>query len=95
MRCALEILLPENQYSGTLHLQLTLQGKYSHINIPNIKQETLRTLNFLVPNKYTLFGSYYINLDEVKIPAPRLSSYRKSITVPIRCNFTPGTYQVA
>ena len=65
-----------NQYSGNLHLQLTLQGKYSHINIPNIKPETLRTLNILVPYKYTLFGSCYINLVEVKIPAPRLSSHR-------------------
>ena len=78
-----------NQYSGNLRLQLTLQGKYSHINIPNIKPETLRTWNILVPNNYTLFGSCYINLDEVEIPAPRLSSYRKSITVPIKFNFTP------
>ena len=55
-------LLPENQYRGNLHLQLTLQGKYSHINIPNIKPETLRTLNILVPNNYTLFGSCYVNV---------------------------------
>ena len=43
-------------------LTATLQGKYSHINIPNIKPETLRALNILVPNNYSLFGSCYINL---------------------------------
>ena len=63
-----------NQYSGNLHLQLTLQRTY--INIPNIKPETLRTLNILVPYNHTLFGSYYIYLVEVKILAPRLSSHR-------------------
>ena len=61
------ILLQENQYSDNLYLQLTLQGKYSHINIPNIKPETLRTLNILVPYNYTLFGSCYIYLVEVNI----------------------------